>query len=132
MDVSLTNSASEIISRLNAAAARALEMCGATAVGYAKIACPVDTGNLRGSIDHKVDGNIAHVGTNVNYAAYVEMGTGSANVEGGTGKASWVYKDAFGNWHRAYPQKPRPYLKPAIADHVSEYEAIVERVLRSS
>ena len=45
----------------------------------AKIACPVDTGNLRSSIQTEVDetGNnvIATVGTATEYAAYVEYGT---------------------------------------------------------
>lgn len=46
----------------------------------AKIACPVDTGNLRRSISTSgpsvgADGVSATVGTNVNYAAFVEFGT---------------------------------------------------------
>lgn len=43
----------------------------------AKEMCPVDTGTLRRSITHvmSVDGKRAFVGTNVDYAPYVEMGT---------------------------------------------------------
>ena len=45
----------------------------------AKLVCPVDTGNLRSSINTTVEANgnnvIATVGTNVEYAPFVEYGT---------------------------------------------------------
>jgi phage gpG-like protein len=41
----------------------------------AKELVPVDTGNLKGSITHRVDGDAAIVGTNVEYAEHVEYGT---------------------------------------------------------
>ncbi len=47
--------------------------------GAAKRLCPVDTGRLRSSISHElaVDGRglVAFIGTNVEYAIYVELGT---------------------------------------------------------
>lgn len=74
-----------------------------------------------------------HVGTNVSYAPFPELGTGPYSLTGGgTTKPSWVYKDEFGNWHRAYPQKPRPYLKPAVADHAQEYWDILRDSLRNA
>ena len=42
----------------------------------AKSKVPYDTGNLRNSITHEVIGNEGFVGTNVEYAPYVEFGTG--------------------------------------------------------
>lgn len=42
----------------------------------AKQKCPVDTGNLRASIaTNMVDEKVGEVGTNVEYASYVELGT---------------------------------------------------------
>jgi HK97 gp10 family phage protein len=41
----------------------------------AKDLCPVETGNLRASIKTEVAELEAAVGTNVNYAEYVELGT---------------------------------------------------------
>ena len=45
----------------------------------ARANCPVDTGNLRGSITHEIaqdgEGLSARVGTNVPYAVYVHEGT---------------------------------------------------------
>lgn len=82
----------------------ALVKVGLTAERYAKLACPVDTGRLRGSISHTHDKNTSYVGTNVEYGPYVEMGTINT--------------------------KAQPYLKPAIADHIQEYKNIVEQELK--
>ena len=47
--------------------------------GAAKRLCPVDTGRLRASITHSIDrdgrGPLAYIGTNVEYAIFVELGT---------------------------------------------------------
>lgn len=43
--------------------------------GQAKALVPVDTGNLRNSITHEVNKQEARVGTNVEYAPFVELGT---------------------------------------------------------
>lgn len=82
---------------------RALEEIGIVAEGYAKDKCPVDTGRLRDSISHSVDdgNNAVHIGTNVEYAAYVELGTSR--------------------------QKAQPYLRPAAQDHAEAYRGIVEK-----
>ncbi len=90
---------------MEAALATALEEIGLTAEGYAKRACPVDTGRLRNSITHIVDegGKCAVIGTNVEYAPYVELGTRH--------------------------QKPQPYLKPAAEDHESTCRSIFRKHL---
>lgn len=76
---------------------------------------------------------VIYVGTPVEYAIYVECGTGPyATTGGGTTKPSWVYQDEFGQWHRAYPQKPRPFLKPAVADHASEYWKLLKESLENA
>jgi hypothetical protein len=40
--------------------------------------------------------------------------------------------DEFGQFHRAYPQKPRPYLKPAAADHSEEYRNTLKESLENA
>ena len=82
----------------------ALEKVGLMAERNAKIACPVDTGRLRNSITHTHDKNTAYIGTDVEYAPYVEMGTTNT--------------------------KAQPYLKPAIADHIQEYKSTIEQELK--
>lgn len=89
---------------------RALIAIGMTAETHAKEECPVDTGRLRNSITHEVDmsdqsDQAAIIGSNVEYAAYVELGTSR--------------------------QKAQPYLRPAAQNHTQEYKKIVESALKS-
>lgn len=95
-----------IANAIDRALVAALEEVGLVAEGYAKRACPVDTGRLRNSITHIVDEGTSHViiGTNVEYAPYVELGTRR--------------------------QKPQPFLKPAAEDHASTYKGIFLKHLR--
>ncbi len=95
-----------IADAIDRALVAALEEVGLVAEGYAKRACPVDTGRLRNSITHIVDEGTRHViiGTNVEYAPYVELGTRR--------------------------QKPQPFLKPAANDHYSTYKGIFLKHLR--
>lgn len=111
---------------------RALERCGMQAEGYAKDLCPVDEGTLRNSISHKVNPAepAVYVGTNMEYAAYVELGTG-IHYPGGR-QTPWSYKDEEGNWHRTRGQEAQPYLKPAVADHKQTYRNIIEDELKNS
>lgn len=94
-----------IANAIDRALVAALEEIGLVAEGYAKRACPVDTGRLRNSITHIVNegGKCAIIGTNVEYAPYVELET-------------------------RY-QKPQPYLKPAAEDHESTYRSIFRKHL---
>lgn len=72
----------DIIIKLNARLAQmqsrvnqSIQGAGIDCEALAKQACPVDTGRLRSSI-HYDPGNLScTVGTNVNYAQYVEFGT---------------------------------------------------------
>lgn len=113
-----------------AACKRALERCGMQAEGYAKDLTPVDTGNLRNSITHKVSGDDVYIGTNNEYAAYVELGTGKYT-EGGR-QDPWVYKDEEGRWHHTHGQRAQPYLKPAVADHKQTYRNIIKDELENA
>lgn len=127
----------EIIDAKDEAVKRAMIQIGMAAETYAKALCPVGTpestgikgyigGTLRGSItyateeqhstgqapakgaDYKMlatpEKERVYIGTNVEYAPYVEMGT--------------------------VKMKPKPYLKPAIANNAAEYQSIIERELK--
>lgn len=130
MQIEITDNSDLVKEELQAAALRALEKCGLTAEGYAKLLCPVDTGNLRNSITHQVDSAelAAYIGSNSEYAAYVELGTGKY-YPGGR-QTPWVYQDAKGQWHLTYGQRAQPYLKPAVADHAGTYRGIIESELK--
>lgn len=123
----------EVLKEMEEAIAQALETIGLVAEGYAKRLCAVDTGLLRNSITHAISGEspaiteyksdkgdekgsysgsigskkepAVYIGTNVEYAPYLEMGTSRTG--------------------------PQPYLKPAVMDHLDEYKDIVEKALKS-
>lgn len=83
--------------------------------------CPVDTGELQRSITSETPGPndppIGIVGTNKEYAPYVEMGTGLFATNKDGRHTPWVYKDAKGNEHVCIGQKPQPFLQPALQDN---------------
>ena len=113
----------------------AMEQCGLLAEGYAQTELTkknaVDTGALRNSMTHKVvdsSNEVAmYVGTDSEYGVYVEMGTGKY-VKGGR-QDPWAFQDAKGNWHMTSGMKARPYVKPAIADHVDVYKKVIKDAL---
>lgn len=113
----------------------AMEQCGLLAEGYAQMALikqkAVATGVLLNSMTHKVIDNqnevAMYVGTNSEYAVYVETGTGKY-VKGGR-QDPWAFQDAKGNWHMTSGMKARPYVKPAIADHVNVYKEVIKDAL---
>lgn len=104
IDITVTDNSKEFLKELDDRIPIALEECGLAAEGYAKRLCPVDTGRLRNSITHTADRDTAYIGTNVEYAAYVELGTKKT--------------------------KEQPYLMPAVVDHQSEYKQIIENRLK--
>lgn len=89
----------------------------------------VDTGILRNSITHATDDDSAYIGTDVEYGIYVELGTGIYASEGGR-STPWSYKDDEGNWHTTVGMKPRPFLAPAVQEHIDEYKELVENYMR--
>lgn len=130
MNVEITDNSDLVHEEFQAACLRALEKCGLTAEAYAKMLCPVDTGNLRNSITHQVQPEklAAYIGTNSEYAAYVELGTGKYYPGGRP--TPWVYQDAKGQFHLTHGQRAQPYLKPAVADHISTYKTIIQDELK--
>lgn len=105
MSVTFNSNVSEALKELKQKKEVALEVIGGKAEGYAYDLCPKKTGVLSRSIHHEqFDEDTEIVGTRVKYAPYVELGTRK--------------------------QRPQPYLRPAAENHVSEYRAILDRVLR--
>lgn len=130
MTIEITDNSGLAVEELRAACVRALEKCGLVGEGHAKTLCPVDTGNLRNSITHVVDMAelLCRIGTNSEYAAYVECGTG-IYYPGGR-QTPWVYQDAHGRFHLTHGQRAQPYLKPAVADHAQQYEGIIRNEMQ--
>lgn len=121
----------EIKNGIKQAILKGLEMVGMQAEGYAQDLCPKDTGKLSNSITHKVVSSekAVYIGTNVEYAPYVELGTG-AYYSGGR-QTPWFYVDYKGVGHFTRGQKPQPYLKPAAEQHKDEYRKIIEDAMKN-
>lgn len=121
----------DVLNEFHDAVLRVLERCGEQAEGYAKDLAPVDTGNLRNRISHKVDPEepAVYIGSNSLHAAYQELGTG-IYTDGGR-DTPWVYQDAKGNWHWTRGNKAQPFLKPSVADHQKQYSQIIEQELKN-
>lgn len=87
----------------------------------AKKKAPKDSGALRRSIASKVEtegGDIQGVVyTPLEYAPYVEYGTGLFAESDGRTNVPWVYQDDEGNWHSTKGQKPQPFLRPALNEN---------------
>lgn len=111
---------------------KALTAVGLACERYAKLNITknksVDTGNLRNSITHSVDKHSVTIGSAVEYAPYVELGTG-VEYEGGR-RTPWFYQDSKGVWHKTNGQKAKPYLRPAVEQHIEEYKEIIEDNLK--
>lgn len=87
----------EEIQKMKERRERTIQQIAVFVEAEAKLRAPVDTGHLRRSISHEVEHSEtqskAYVGTNVEYAPYVEFGVASKNI------------------------KPQPYLRPAIEEN---------------
>ena len=99
-DIKFTSNVNDILSALEKGKRNALTAIGSSAETHAKKATPVDTGRLRNSISHTVDGEAAYIGSNVEYAPYVELGTSRA--------------------------KAHHMLQKAATEHSAEYKRLAE------
>lgn len=131
----LNNNAADVLKATAEQKMRALEAVGIQAEGDVKDEITdldaVDTGRLRGSIAHQVDGDSVEVGTNVDYAVDVHEGTGKYAIGGGTPKERWVYRDPLtGEFRMGFPQKPRRFIKNAMERFAKDYIEIIKEYLK--
>lgn len=93
----------------------------------AKQLAPKDTGALRRGITSKVEGTTGIVFTPLEYAPYIEFGTGLFAEQGGRTDVPWNYQDDKGEWHSTSGQKPQPFMRPALAQNRAEIKKIIAR-----
>ena len=100
----------------------------------AKDKAPKDTGALRRSIKSKVEvtGNSIEgiVFTPLEYAPYVEYGTGIYSDNGNGRKTPWVYMDDKGNYHYTRGQHPQPYMRPALEENKDKIINMIKGALK--
>lgn len=134
------NNIPEVLEALKGATEKALTEVGTKAEKYAKALCPVGTpestgkkgyrgGTLRNSITFVVEGDELTIGSNVEYAPYVELGTGPYF----NTPPEWLqYVTEKGSGEGHGYVRPRPYLRPAIEDHLDEYKRIMQNELKNA
>ena len=107
-DVQVTDNSEEVLKAFHDQVVLGRKAIAEEAEGYAKEDCPVDTGRLRDSISNDVDedGRIAYIGTNVEYAPFVEYGDNATHK---TGKAH--------------------FLRDAASTHGEHYRSIMQSAL---
>ena len=106
MSYTYKDNTGEVLAALEKAKKRGLEAIGLTAEGYAKRETPVRTGRLRNSISHATDDEAAYIGTNVEYAPYVELG--------------------------ARGRQGVHMLQRAASEHIDEYKQIMEDAMKNA
>ncbi|MGT2755374.1 HK97-gp10 family putative phage morphogenesis protein [Streptococcus ovis] len=99
--------------------------------GQAVLLVRANTGALRDSIGYKVNADelVAYVGTNCEYAIYVEFGTGEFAEAGNGRKGGWIYQTADGKVYFTYGMPPDPYLRPAFRQNQKQIQAIFVNLL---
>lgn len=120
IEVTLTSNKDEILEALGEQLGQAMIAIGLTAESNAKQEITkavydtpesksgyVRTGRLRNSISYGVDTDepAVYIGSNVEYAPYVELGTSK--------------------------MRARPYLKPAVENYAGEYKELLEQAMKS-
>lgn len=100
----------------------------------AKQKAPKDTGALRRSITSEVEreGNemVGTVFTPLEYAPYVEFGTGLFAESGGRSDVPWCYQDDKGEWHSTSGQKPQPFMRPALNENREQIKRIIKEAIQ--
>jgi len=104
----------EVVKKVNTANKKIMEEACLLVEGDAKrLQTPhVDTGRLRSSITHEIEGLTGRVGSNVEYARRIELG--------------FVGVDSLG---RKFNQKPYPYLRPALHKNEKKILALFKKII---
>lgn len=135
MSVDITDNTNYILEEMDSAIERALVAIGMRAEHIAKGMCPVQTGLLRNSITFALDGKGPNIGQykadsgggSGQYAGVApELGGGKKAVYIGTNVEYAPYVE-LGSSRR---KTPKPFLKPAVEGHGDEYRRILEEYMK--
>ena len=105
IDVKIIDNHDKVIKALQQQLRAALEDAGQQAVAHAKSTVPVDTGNLKNSINYDVSDDNVKIGTDVEYGKYVELGS-------------------------SHNHTASHFLLNAMQNHVGEYKQTIEKHLK--
>ena len=116
---------------------RALESAALIVEASAKALAPVgESGELRDKIDHNVkntaNGPTATIGSPLDYAMYVEYGTGEKAENGAGRKGGWSYQTPDGEWHHTNGMDPQPFLRPAFRQNKTKVQDIIGKEFKTT
>ena len=106
MEVKFTDNADKVRSAFEKQVIAGLGAIGVMAESHAKENCPVDTGRLRNSISNEVSSEAVYIGTNVEYAAKMEL----TDMDHKVGQAH--------------------FIRDAATTHNDEYKKLMEAALK--
>lgn len=106
MEVNFKSNKDAVLTEFQRKKKLALDLIGEAAEGFVKEQTPVDTGRLRNSIAHQTIDDTAYIGTNVEYAIWVEL----KDIEHKVGKAH--------------------FLRDGVTQNGKTYESIAQQVLK--
>ena len=105
---------------------QAVTICCEQIKNTAKELAPKDTGALRRSITSRVEGQQGIVFTPLEYARFLEYGTGLFAESGGRTDVPWSYQNDEGEWVSTNGIKPQPFLRPALENNRGKIKKILK------
>lgn len=136
-NIKVTDNTPQLLEAFEAWVERVLTIWGMKIVDYATQLVPVGTadstgiegyvgGALKQSLTYITDAasRTVTVGSALLYALYVELGTGIFAEKGDGRKTPWIWKDQNGKYHFTRGMAPRPFLRPAVEEHIKELQEI--------
>lgn len=88
-----------------------------------------DTGELIDSYRAVQTEDGVEIGSDLDYSAYVEFGTGIYAEDGKGVSTPWAYKAADGTWHTTKGMRPRPHIRPAFENNAEKIEMMLAKEL---
>ena len=158
-DVLFEDNSAEVLRLLDGATEKAARIIGGKIQAYARQNVEKSKGPMGGAWPHDVimalrdsisiqvePGPVLSVGSNMQIAPYIELGTGKEyepppeweayHGDDGHTKAGldwWLYTDELtGETKVGKPVPSQPYLRPAVLDHADEYKAIVKQEMENA
>ncbi len=125
----VTNNSGKIYSDLLRRSKTAVEAGLLIVEAQAKANAPVDSGDLRDHISHKIVTKgkeiEGQVGSPTFYAPYIEYGTGEFAENGAGRKGGWSYVDEGGKRHFTYGSKPTKFLRNAFRSTKGKVKSVI-------
>ena len=138
-NIKVTDNTPQLLEAFEAWVERVLTIWGMKVQDYAQLLVPTGTedstgiegyvgGALKASLTYVVSAaqKTVTIGSNLLYSIWVELGTGIFAEKGDGRKTPWVWMDFNGKFHATRGMTPRPFLRPAVEDHIKELQEIAE------